>query len=115
MLRTLRVAGESVELNPIPEGECRVAPTGEAAATAWAVERSGWVVSNDEPDTILYEAQVEGFDYQIEYFCREIVHCRTVFVNKTADGYVAVAWCDSFHLEQLVRQNDGRERQLNLQ
>lgn len=86
---------ESVELKPIPEGEGRVAPTGEEAATAWAVERSEWVVSNDLPCTALYEAQAEGFDYQIEFFCREVVRRRTVFVNETAGGFVAAAWCDS--------------------
>jgi hypothetical protein len=90
-----RLRGEDVGLSTIPEGERQVAPTGEEAATAWAVERSEWVVSNDQPNTVLYEALVEGYDYQIEFFCREVVRCRTVFVNKVAGGYVAVAWCDS--------------------
>lgn len=80
-------------LNLIPESEGQVAKTGEDAATQYAVEN--WIVSNDKPDTILYKSVVEGFDFQIEFICREIVRRRTVFVNKVADGYVAVAWCDT--------------------
>lgn len=105
----MKVKIEDVELNPIPEGERRVAPTGAAAATTWAVERSGWVVPDDEPSTILYEAQIEGFDYQIDFFDRDVVHSRTILVNKAAGGYVAVAWCDTYRLDRLVRQNEGRK------
>lgn len=81
------------EIHLIPEAEQHIAPTGEEAATRYAVEY--WVVPNDQPQTILYESLIEGYDFQIEFFCREIVHRRTVFVNATEGGYVAAAWCDS--------------------
>ena len=89
----MRVAVESVDLNLIPEAERQVSLTGEVAATAYAVAR--WIVPNDEPQTILYGALVAGFDFQMEFFCREVSHCRTVFVNEAPGGYVAAAWCDS--------------------
>ncbi len=87
------MAVKLVELHIIPASEKCIAATGEAAATMYAVEN--WIVPNDEPQTILYQSFVEDFDFQIEYFCRETVHCRTVFVNKSDAGYITMAWCDS--------------------
>ncbi len=76
----------------IPESERVTASSGEEAATLFADEH--WVVPNGMAATILYAAVVDGFDYQIEFFCREVVHHRTVFLNKIEGQYVTVAWCD---------------------
>ncbi len=78
----------------IPENEQKIAASGEEAATLFANHK--WYINNDAHSlTILSEAVVDGFEYQIDFFCRpESMIPLTVFLNKKDGQYVTVAWCN---------------------
>lgn len=86
---------EAIQESPIaiPQAERVRGIDGTAVSTEFAI--SHWVVPNDLPMTDLYQSVIAGYDFQIEFFCREVVHNRTVFLNRTTDGFETTAWCDS--------------------